>query len=106
MVVVSLSDNERAAREPNDMLQRFDADRGEFVWLERLIAQHSIAFFASNRFKPGGVHPDAETTFSMVDLPETVALSKAHAAHLLDDVFSRVMSVASPTFVGLMQALR
>ncbi|WP_338927357.1 hypothetical protein IHE33_12820 (plasmid) [Mycetohabitans endofungorum] len=38
----------------------------------------------------------------MVDLPETAALPDVHAAHLLDDVFSRVMPVASPTFVGHM----
>ncbi|MCG1019618.1 putative pyridoxal-dependent aspartate 1-decarboxylase [Mycetohabitans sp. B4] len=102
MVMVSLPDNENAARELNDVLQWFDADRGEFVWLEQLIAQHPAAFFASNRFKPGGAHPDAETTFSMVDFPETAALPDAHAAHLLDDVFSRVMPVASSTFVGHM----
>nr|WP_255763182.1 pyridoxal-dependent decarboxylase [Mycetohabitans sp. B3] len=97
-----MPDNESAACELNDVLQWFDADRGEFVWLEQLIAQHPATFFASNRFKPGGVHPDVETTFSMVDLPETAALPDAHAAHLLDDVFSRVMPVASPTFVGHM----
>ncbi|PPB79708.1 hypothetical protein B0O95_1612, partial [Mycetohabitans endofungorum] len=100
--MVSLPDNDSAARELNDVLQWFDADRGEFVWLEQLIAQHPVAFFASNRFKPGGAHSDAETTFSMIDLPETAALPDAHAAHLLDDVFSRVMPVASPTFVGHM----
>ncbi|WP_338861627.1 putative pyridoxal-dependent aspartate 1-decarboxylase (plasmid) [Mycetohabitans rhizoxinica] len=100
--MVSLPDNDSAARELNNVLQWFDADRGEFVWLEQLIAQHPAAFFASNRFKPGGAYADAEMTFSMIDLPETAALPDAHAAHLLDDVFSRVMPVASPTFVGHM----
>jgi glutamate decarboxylase len=102
MAMVSPSDNDNAAREPNDVLQWFDADRGEFVSLEQLIAQHPAAFFASNRFKLGSAHSDAETTVSMVDLPETAALLEAHAAHLLDDVFSRVMPVASSTFVGHM----
>ncbi|MCG1018283.1 MULTISPECIES: hypothetical protein [Burkholderiaceae] len=102
MVIVSLPDNDSAAHELNDVLQWFDADRGEFVWLEQLIAQHPAAFFASNRFKPGGAHADVETTFSMVDLPETAALPDAHAAHLFDDVFSRAMPVASPAFVGHM----
>jgi glutamate decarboxylase len=96
MVVVSLPDNGSAAREPNNVvLQWLDADRGNFVWLEQLITQHPVAVFTSNRFKPGGVHPDAEKTFSMVDFPETAVLSEAHTVHLLDDVFSRVMPVAS-----------
>jgi glutamate decarboxylase len=89
-------------REPDDVLRWFDADCGGFAWLERMIAEHPATFFASSQFKPGGMHAGSEATFSGVDIPEMPASPDALAAHLLDDVFSCVMPVASPTFIGHM----
>ncbi|MCG1042451.1 putative pyridoxal-dependent aspartate 1-decarboxylase [Mycetohabitans sp. B8] len=88
--------------EPDDILQWFDADCGVFAWLEQMIAEHPAAFFASSQFKQNGMHANSETTFSGVEIPEIPASPDALATHLLDDVFSRVMPVASPTFVGHM----
>ncbi|TCW87396.1 putative pyridoxal-dependent aspartate 1-decarboxylase [Burkholderia sp. SRS-46] len=80
----------------------FGADQGGFAWLERLIAEHPAAFFASEHFGAGTSPADAEALFSTVEFPDTPAAPDAHAAHLFDAVFSRVTPVASPTFVGHM----
>ncbi|KJK17313.1 hypothetical protein UB46_35310 [Burkholderiaceae bacterium 16] len=67
-------------------LRWFDADRGAFESLERLIAEHPADFFAGERFDPVGACATREAVFASVELPETPTSPQAHADHLLNDV--------------------
>ncbi|SMG00104.1 pyridoxal-dependent aspartate 1-decarboxylase PanP [Burkholderia singularis] len=95
-------DEPDGTHESDAVLEWFGPDHGDFAWLEQAIAEHPAAFFASGRFGGQRAHVDPEAIFSKVELPDKPVEAGAHAAHLIDDVFSRVMPVASPSFVGHM----